>query len=77
MSEKTKKTKKIEYADLLWLIGVFLGAVVAGVCVYFTKEAHCWMLCLIFGLAGLIIGNLMKGKNAGEQEEQRNAGNEK
>ena len=71
-------SKKTEYADLFWLVGVFLGAVVTGGNIYFGKEAYCGMLCPLFGIVGLNIGNLMKRKNAGKQEENiKNAGNEK
>lgn len=71
-------SKKIEYADLFWLIGVVLGAVATGVSIYFEKEAYCGMLCPLFGIVGLNIGNFMKKKKSEEQgEEQENAGNEK
>ena len=70
-----RKSKKPDYADLFWLIGLFLGVVVTGVSLYYTKEAYCGMLCPLFGIAGLGIGSRMKRKNTGEQEEQRNARN--
>lgn len=74
----SKKTKKIEYADLFWLFGTVLGAAVTGACLYFEKEAYCGMLCPLFGILGSNIGNLVKKKKNEEQGgKQENAGNEK